>query len=385
MKLTTNQEVRSASNDTGSLNEFTISKADGLVLQVMPRRKDGSCTKKWAFKYKRSGKRRRIPLGIYPETTLEAARKAARALASQVDKGQAPRLERRSGTFSELLSEYLHAQRHIGLMKERERELRKDAVPVLGDMRPGEITSADIDRVLNPVLERSSVMAHKVAVSLKAIFNYALYDAPDLAERYNITTNPAAMFGRKRRGTKGRIRANPPRQRYLSDEEISAWWHTLACCNMAPLTKIGLRLVLATGQRPGEVRKAKRDDINIESSTWLNRNTKSGEDNLVYLPEPVRELFAEAMALSRNQYIFPDKYNPGEPVSNVAWPSAQRHMFDKWIDGMERAHVHDLRRTCATGMGRLSAPLPPVNVVLPRSSMNSSLRSVPMMFSKDEI
>ena len=145
-QLTTNQEVKSVGNDTAIDIECRVSRAEGLVLRVMPVKRDGTVTKRWVFRYSRTidgHKRRfRMPLGQYPQTSLETARADARELFVQASRGETPGLTRGAGTFAGFLDDYLAAQSKLVKIKERERELRKDAIPILGDMKPGEITPA---------------------------------------------------------------------------------------------------------------------------------------------------------------------------------------------------------------------------------------------------
>ncbi len=56
---------------------------------------------------------------------LKDARQASLELYSQVQVGQSPGMAKRTSTFADLLAEYLHEQRHLVRIKERERELTK--------------------------------------------------------------------------------------------------------------------------------------------------------------------------------------------------------------------------------------------------------------------
>lgn len=356
--LNTDREIRGARNSGKHTIEIPITKAEGLVLSVGPLRKDGTHGKRWVYRYKRPvrGRQRRfrVPVGLYPQMPLEAARRTARALAEQVADGEMPGLEKRAGTFTDFLADYLEAQSHLARIDERERELRKDAIPVIGNMRPADISPADVDRVITPILQRGAKhIAYRVAAGLKAMFNYALLDAPALAEKYEITSNPASGFGRRRRGAYGRVTASQPRKRFLSDEEIVAWWKSVEWSDMAPLSRSGLKLILLTGQRPGDVRQTLREHVDLSNGTWRIPKTKTGAAQIVYLSKQAAEEFDFVLNAGATKLLFPHPSNKREPVSGQVWPMAMKHLFQQWIVDMERATPHDLRRTMATGLGRL--------------------------------
>ena len=81
-----------------------------------------------------------------------------------------------------------------------ERELRKDAIPAFGSKHPSLITAGDIDGAANAIFKRDApVMARRLIMHIKALYNYVIYDRPELAERYGITTNqtqPSASAAR---------------------------------------------------------------------------------------------------------------------------------------------------------------------------------------------
>jgi hypothetical protein len=65
-------------------------------------------------------------------------------------------------------------------------------------------------------------------------------------------------------------------------------------------------------------------------------------------------LFRDALRLTTSRtLLFPGDDNASEPIKKVVMPNAQRNLFRTALLNMEPAHVHDLRRTAATGMRRI--------------------------------
>ena len=366
----------------GTETEYRVTGQPGLVLLVRRPCQGGSQTRGWRFHYSLQidGRqvKRRVKLGDYPAVTLAEARRHAAELHVRVERGEdvipADRERREEAvrkhlTFADLVEAYLAERAGLARVGEMERELRKDALPRLGDKRPSEITDADLDEIAHEVAARSPVMAYRLVGRLKALFNYAIFDRPELKRRFSLSINPAEHLGRRRRGSSSALPAPKPRQRALYDEEIAAWWQALDRSDMRAGTRAALRLVLVTGQRPGEVRQARRADLRLADAepTWLIPAvvTKNGREHLVPLSPLAVRLFHDALAVSRSETrVFPSPADVEAPISNVVLPNGQAHLFRTWLPDAKPAHAHDLRRSAATGMRRIGTAPHVVALVL---------------------
>ena len=274
----------------------------------------------------------------------------------QAEKARLEEAQRTYLTFADLVEVYLSEHTELKRLAEMERELRKDALPRLGNKRPSEITDADIDAMLHEVAARSQVMAYRLLAHIKAMFNYMIFDRPELRQQFGLSINPAEHLGRRRRGASSVLQPPKPRERALDDNEIAAWWRALDARDMRRGTRAALRLILVTAQRPGEVREARGTDLRLDAAEpfWMIPETKNEREHLVPLSPLAVQLFNEARAGSRSDvWVFPSHDNPHEPIANVVLPNAQRHLFREWLPAVKRAHAHDLRRTAATGMRRI--------------------------------
>jgi integrase len=105
-----------------------------------------------------------------------------------------------------------------------------------------------------------------------------------------------------------------------------------------------------TGQRREEVAQATWDEFDLKQRLWSipNRRTKNGKAHIVHLSE-------EALAVLQQMpksglFIF---YDSGTRPFQ-AFSRAKREL-DK-ISGVRNWCLHDLRRTCVSGMARLGVP-----------------------------
>ncbi len=373
--------------------EYRLQGHPGLLLVVQRPKRDKSATRVWRYQYSLmiSGKqvKRRVGLGRYPAQSLADAAARAGDYRVRVERGEdiaailaaaEVEEERASLTFSDLFEEYLVAREGLVRIDEVRREIAKDALPILGAMKPQEITTADIDAVGQRIFERNPkarTVAYRVAMHLKALFNYILLDRPGLAAKYNVTDNPAAKLGRSRRGlSKGQERgySKPePRRVYLDDNGIARWWAALEDSGTRDATKLALKLVLVTAQRPGEVRQARASELHLEGPEpyWLipTEKAKNIKEHYVPLSALAIRLFREALAASPSPVlVFPDPEDSDAPLSKFVLPTAQANLFRIQLADMKRATVHDLRRTATTGMRRLGVDRDIVALILNHSA-----------------
>lgn len=376
----TDQSVKAAKfAGHGNETEYRFKNLSGLVLHVSA---GGRKTWKVHYSVQKSGvrKKRKVRLGVYPAMPLVQARKKASALVERVtNEGDIVALDgareedrsRAKLTFADLLNDYLAERQGLARIGEVERELRKDAIPALGDKHPASITAGDIDEVGRSILARGSdAMASRFVMHMKALYNFVILDRPSLAERYGITSNPAAMLGRRRRGAGGSYAKPKARERVLEDEEIALWWKALKGSEKRSGTKLALQLVLVTAQRPGEVRRVRKQDLHLTAAEpyWMipAEHSKNRRQHYVPLSGLAVRLFSEAQKLSddASAFVFTSPDADGEPIADVVLPSAQRDLFVNTLKDMTPATVHDLRRSAATGMRRLGVNRDTVGMVL---------------------
>ena len=127
----------------------------GLALRV-----SSGGRKTWTFHYTSpgGGKRARLTLGTYPATTLANARGLATEARGTVEAGADPRT-RTSGamTVAALVESYV--EKHVASLRtavEIERRIRRNIVPIIGEVRLSDFHRRDVNRCIDPIIKRGS-------------------------------------------------------------------------------------------------------------------------------------------------------------------------------------------------------------------------------------
>ncbi len=206
----------------------------GLALRVTSKG-----TKAWTLLH--GSPRRRVTLGRYPQMGLAAAR--ARAI--EVKDG------RTSGTVAALAETYLRSISGLRSVREIERRLRRDVLPVIGHIPLGELHRRDVTRVIDAKLRDAPITARRVFEDVRAMVRWAV-------ARGDLDHSPIDAL----RGPP----VSKPRQRVLTDDEIRAVWHGLA--EIRPDVGRVVRFCLVTGQRVGEVTGLRPTEIDMDRAVW---------------------------------------------------------------------------------------------------------------------
>jgi integrase len=158
----------------------------------------------------------------------------------------------------------------------------------------------------------------------------------------------------------GNYRKEEERTRWLTDAEIATFWAKLPEAAMSNAMAIALKVELVTGQRSGEVLGMKRSELDLTHAMWVlpasriedkERRTKNRDEHRVPLSPLAISLINEAMALAPSgEWLFPNPTRTGPMEAHAASVAMLR---SKKTLGIDNLRAHDLRRTCATGMGNL--------------------------------
>jgi integrase len=140
------------------------------------------------------------------------------------------------------------------------------------------------------------------------------------------------------------------RDRVLTDAEIVAVWQATAEIGWpsGPL----VRMLLLTGQRRDEAAAASWPEIDVYSALWSipGTRTKNGRPHHVQLAKPVLELLEDVPRFADGDFLF----GAGGRGPFKGFGRAKGRL-DK-LAGIAPWTLHDLRRSCATGMASLGVP-----------------------------
>jgi integrase len=290
-------------------------KQPGLALSVRTTGK-----KAWKVIYRHHGRPRWLHLGDVRSIGLADARRLAAKIVLDVIEGKDPaalrKAERLTGTFADLAGQYveLHAKKHNKSWKGTEKLVARYLLPRWGRLKAASITRADVRAAI--VRIGAPITANQVLASASAIFSWAVrQEILSLNPCHGVDRNPTA-----------------DRERVLSDAEIKVLYE-----NLDP----ALKLILLTGQRPGEV--AAMQAAHIVGGWWQMPGkpqgdwpgTKNGRDHRVWLSEPALALIGSHLQKRSGQ------------MSSLRLKRLVAEF------GLEKATPHDLRRTCLTTITRL--------------------------------
>jgi integrase len=302
----------------------------GLALRVQP-----SGHRAFVVVYRHHGRPRWYHIGAVDAVSLSDARKLAAEVMLRVIRGEDPAAERKAqrgaGTFAELAERYEeHAKRKNKSWAQGARLVQRCLLPRWGKLQANTITRADVKAVMSS-LANTPVLANQVLAAASAIFSWAITEEL-------VTTNPCRRLPRN---------AVSSRERILGDSEIPVFWSSF---DNAGAAGAALKVLLLTGQRPGEIAHMRHEHI---ADGWWELpgkpadgwpGTKNGQTHRVWLPEAAQAIIAE---LNDTGLVF----GCGRQLMDTAMRSICLAL------GAERATPHDLRRThgstiTAMGFGR---------------------------------
>jgi integrase len=307
----------------------------GLVLTVRPTGRKG-----WFCVYRFHGRPRWYTIGDAAVVSLVLARKHANKVLLAVIDGKDPGAERRvarsAGTFADLAARYLdeHAKLRNKSWQQAAALVRRNLLPRWGALPAASITRADVKAMMGRCA--SHTVANQTLAAASAIFTWAVKE-----EVGNIRINPCNHVARN---------ATQSRERVLAPAELAAIWP--AFDNAGLVVGTALKLVLLTGQRPGEVCAMHTEHITdgwwslpgqpVKALGWPG--TKNGVSHRVWLPHAAQELLEELGSTGR---VFACRRGALSKAMGV---------ICRKLD-LPKATPHDLRRTHGTtitalGFGR---------------------------------
>jgi hypothetical protein len=179
----------------GQRTDYFDKTAQGLALRITEHGHRSWC---FHFRSPRDGKRARATIGTYPGTSLAAARGKALEARGHVEAGNDPRAvlagQATAGlTVAGLVDAYLADPEKAALRSrgEIERRLRKNIVPIIGDVKVSELRRRDVRNATDLMLRRG----------VKAEATRVFEDVRPLGGAARISRNKSARrHGQARRG-----------------------------------------------------------------------------------------------------------------------------------------------------------------------------------------
>ena len=341
------------------------SDGDGLYFQIS---KAGSTS--WLFRYKRDGKVRDMGLGPYPTVTLAAARLLAadqrRILATGSDplaardaereaKREAQRqIEARRITFETLAGDYREAHGQGWSEKWRKGWLRKlelYAFPVIGKLPAGDIETAHVLKVLQPIWATKTRTADDVRGQIEQVLDAAKVQGLRAGD------NPARWRGHldnllsKAEKKKARKRQHFPAMNWREVPELMA-----RLAQTEGPAAVAARLVILTGARAKMVRFAEWSEFDLVAGLWVlsAERMKTRKAFSIPLAPEVVDMLAKLPRIDGSPYLFPGRGKSGvmhdnavrDLLNSMGHSEITRHGFRSSFRDWASERTHYPREVC---------------------------------------
>ena len=320
-----------------------LSDGKGLYLELSP-----AGGRWWRLKYRIAGVEKRISLGTYPETSLKAAREKmeeARALVTQgIDPSQARKAAKQEaahqdeqaqreaqglplhGSFESVAREWFDTRKEEWAptyAKKIFRRLEVDVFPWLGRLPVPNITPPMVLDMLRKAENRGAIeTAHRVLETCGQVFRFAVATG-------RIESNPA-------RDLKDALR-KPMVQHFAAITDPQRFGELLRAIDSyrgTPVVCAALRLMPLMLLRPGELRQAQWDELDLPAATWtvpaarMKREKVGkiyGKPHIVPLPRQAVAIFEALKPLTEHSpYVFRGERSAQRPMSDAAINAALR-------------------------------------------------------------
>ncbi len=350
MGLLTDRQIQSASHRP---TEYFLSDGEGLFLRVRPTRKV------WIYRYKQDGREVKLGLGRYPVVSLAVARLKARQLAEKRANGVDPKQDRRAAqereriqrlnTF-EAVARIWHAQANKDRTWSKHyadkviRALALHVFPWIGRHPMPSILQTEIVRCLHRIKDRGNLeTAQRVKGYVVDVYQYAA-DTGVLERGQNFMTGATGGLPASRARSYAAI-TDPKRLGQLV-RDIRAYKGNI-------ITRAALQLAPIVFQRPGQLRFAHWEDMDLDAAIWTcppekmkirewrKQDTRT-PPHLVPLPSQAVELLRDIQPLT----------GPIGPIfRNMARRSeGSRYMSENTVNSALRALGYDTQEDI-TGHG----------------------------------
>ncbi|MGD9851210.1 MAG: tyrosine-type recombinase/integrase [Nitrospirales bacterium] len=282
----------------------------------------------WRLKYRFGGREKRLSLGVYPDVSLKTARErrddARRLLANGTDPSENRKAQKAANmegtqTFEVVAREWLAKYSSNWSMIHTDRitrRLERDIFPWIGSKPITAITPLQLLEVIRRIEERGALeTAHRALNNCGQVFRYAV------------------ATGRAERDISGDLRgALPPvnEEHFASVTDPKEVAHLLKAIDEYQGTlpvRSALRLAPLVFVRPGELRRAKWADIDLDAAEWRYTITKTGTPHIVPLAQQAVAILRELNPVTGcGEFVFPSARSSTRPMSDNAILAAMRSM-----------------------------------------------------------
>jgi integrase len=334
--------------------DYMINDGGGLFLFVS---KNG--TKSWRYIYTFNKKQKKLAFGIYPNVTLDAARRktedASENIANSIDPNTL-RIEKKKAqqlslsnndrvadglpilnSFADLTRQWLASIAHLTSQTtqiKKTSRLERLAFPVLGDMPIKEIKSSDVLAAIKPLIHKMQLeTAHRLHAEISSVFAYAIVH--DCAEY-----DPSQPVAKQIPAQKVKHRAA-----IIDPSQVGQLLRDIGNYRGTFVVQSAFRISPLLFQRPGEIRQLLWSDIDLDAKEWRPYISKTDFHHIVPLSTQAISILEGIKPLTgAGQYVFPSSRGDGRPMSDNTIRTALKSLgYDS-----DTMTAHGFRTTAST-------------------------------------
>jgi integrase len=313
----------------------------------------------WIFQYKIGQQQRRMTFGHYPAMDVPAARTRAEELHAEAKLGRDPagdkaeRQARMGETFEACMNLYLDRRRkdpklRPSSLRAIERHLTRN-LKALHRLRIDQVDRRAIALELARIGASAPIQANRTGANLGTFLTWCVKEG-------FIESNPAAVVNKNPERSRNRVLINVDEEAGKIDAtELKLIWKALGDDDYGAIIK----LLILTGARAGEVAGLERSEIDLARNliSIPGDRTKNHRPHTIPLSAAARAIIeARPQRVGADGKMRNFLFGAGEgPFSG--WSKSKERLDEKLTEaaGEPLPHwtLHDLRRTCATGMAEI--------------------------------
>ena len=236
------------------------------------------------------------------------------------------------------LTRYAKAQLKPRTVAEYVRLIDNHILPVWSGTPIDKIDKTAVIDLVEEISLKTPIQANRVLATVKGVFTYAV-------DVNLLKASPAANV-------------KPPgkevvKERVLSETELKELFVVLDDVEKCPRNFAdALRLILLTGQRPGEIVAMRLSQIKDGWFEMDGREIKPGVAHRVYLSAPARQIIKDRIKdFFLEKYVFPVEGKT--PFMRRDTLTSRVRKLQQHLPDLETFTPHDLRRTAATHIAKL--------------------------------
>ena len=315
---------------------------NGLYLRVDP-----SGARRWVQRIVINGKRRKLGLGGWPTVSLAEAREKAVVNLGIVRSGGDPPAEKRRitmPTFAVAAAKVVELNRPTWTSAKHlykwEMTFQKYANPVIGDILVGDVTRADLMRILTPIWTAKSETARRVRQRIGVVMDWAIAqgfreDNPvDTALKRGLPQVPSVVV----------------HQRAIPHAEVAGAIRRVNGSGAPPATCLSFEFLVLTAVRSGNVRLTVWDEFDQDSKMWtipaerMKGRLGSRREHRVPLAARALEILDQARELDNGSgLVFPSPLT-GRALSDA---THREHLKGLGIDATPHGFRSSFRDWCS--------------------------------------